>query len=263
MNDFKEKLEQRIVQLKQVIGMKEEELACAPEGMLNVAKSGSRIQYYYKNNSGDIKTYLKCSEQSRIKALCQKDYDQKVLSIARKELNQLERLKSRYPKQTYEDIYGTLNSCRKTMVHPVSLSDEEYIKAWEQEDYQRKGFQEDAPEYYTDKGERVRSKTEILIANALFRNCIPYKYEKPLFLKEYGKIHPDFTVLNVRLRKEFYWEHLGMMDDPKYLEEALQRIAAYEKNNLITGSRLILTFETLKRPINSLSIDKMIKEYLK
>lgn len=34
----------------------------------------------------------------------------------------------------------------------------------------------------TDKGERVKSKSELTIANALYRSKIPYKYECPIIL---------------------------------------------------------------------------------
>ena len=82
-------------------------------------------------------------------------------------------------------------------------------------------------------------------------------------LKEYGLIHPDFTVLNVRTRKEIYFEHLGMMDDEVYREEALKRILAYEKNGIFPGDRLVLTHETLKSPVNSRMIEKVILHYFK
>ena len=77
-----------------------------------------------------------------------------------------------------------------------------YMKQWEAVVYERKGFREDAPNYYTDKGERVRSKAEILIANMLNKHGIPYRYEYPLKLKGYGVIYPDFTLLNINTRKE-------------------------------------------------------------
>lgn len=84
----------------------------------------------------------------------------------------------------------------------------------------------------------------------------------PLHLNGYGTIHPDFTVLNVKERKEYYWEHMGKMDEPEYIEKALQRINAYEKNDIFPGNRLILSHETLKYPINSRNIEKLIFQYL-
>ena len=55
---------------------------------------------------------------------------------------------------------------------------------------------------------------------------------------------------------------MGKMDDAEYCEEALDRITAYEKNGFFPGDSLILTHETLSRPINSKIIDAMIEKYL-
>ena len=38
---------------------------------------------------------------------------------------------------------------------------------------------------------------------------IPYKYECPLQLSNGMIIYPDFTVLDVKRRKVWYWEHRG------------------------------------------------------
>lgn len=264
MERFIETINQRIITLKETILTKEQELSKAPNGIVNVAKSGNRVQFYYKKEASDRdRKYLRNKDKQLVKRLCQKDYDQKVLLAASKELEELEYLKNNYPKETFEDVYNKINICRKEFVHPVILSDEAFVANWEQIEYERKSFREETPEYYTDKGERVRSKSEILIANALKKHNIPYRYECPLYLKGYGTIHPDFTVLNVRLRKEFYWEHMGMVDNSSYLEEAFHRIDMYEKNNIFPGDKLILSHESLKYPINTRSVEKLIYQYLK
>lgn len=263
MSNILIEIQQRMEQLKQVINEKSEAISKAPKGVLNLAKTESRVRYYYKENPSQTeRTYLKKENQHMIELLCQKDYDQKVLHTAQKELYLLEQLKEKYPMEICEDIYAGLHVDRKKYVQPIIVPDEDFIKAWREMEYRGKGFREDAPEYYTDKGERVRSKSEILIANALNRNHIPYRYECPLYLAGYGTIHPDFTVLNVRLRKEMYWEHLGMMDEPEYIEDALNRISLYEKNHYFPGDRLILTHETLRHPLNSKNIENMIFQYL-
>lgn len=61
-----------------------------------------------------------------------------------------------------------------------------------------------------------------------------------------------FAVAETRrnIIKEMYWEHLGMMDDSNYVENALQKIALYEQNGIFPGKNLILTYETGKNPIN-------------
>ena len=60
-----------------------------------------------------------------------------------------------------------------------------------------------------------------------------------------------------------YWEHLGMMDDPSYVEKSLQKITLYEQNGIFPGENLILTYETRKNPMNQKIIRLMIQRYLK
>ena len=260
----KEEIIRRIEELEEIIRVKEAALSHAPKGVINIASNDTRTQYLFKEKpSSKYRKYLKIEEVSLVHALCQKDYDEKILQAARKELKSLEYAIKNYPLLTCEDIYSHLNFHRQKHVTPIILPDEEFVKQWEQVDYPRMGFSEDYPEYYTDKEERVRSKTEIFIANALNKHNIPYKYECPLYLNGYGTVHPDFTVLNVRLRKEIYWEHMGMMDNPEYTETALQKIETYQKNDIFPGDRLILTHETSRHPLNSRIIEKMIFQYLK
>jgi hypothetical protein len=113
----------------------------------------------------------------------------------------------------------------------------------------------------TDRGERVRSKSELIIANLLSKEGIPYKYECPLRLKGFGTVHPDFTALRRKARKEIYWEHLGMMDDPEYAEKAVRKISAYGANGFFPGDRLILTAETKSTPLNVRLIRDLIACY--
>lgn len=96
----------------------------------------------------------------------------------------------------------------------------------------------------------------------LNREGIPYRYEYPLYLNGIGSIYPDFTVLNVRLRKELFWEHLGMMDDTIYVEKAIQKITYYEENGIFPGDNLILTYETKQNPLNQKTVKLMIQHYL-
>ena len=120
------------------------------------------------------------------------------------------------------------------------------------------GFREDAPEYYTKKGLRVRSKSEIIIAETLDKYEIPYLYEKPIKLSGNRIVHPDFTLLNAINRKELYWEHFGMMDDIEYRNNAFNKIRDYESNGYYQGVNFIWTMETAKLPISTKAVDCMV-----
>ena len=54
-----------------------------------------------------------------------------------------------------------------------------------------------------------------------------------------------------------------MMDDPDYVENAIQKIALYQQNGIFPGRNLILTYETKKLPLNPKSVRLIIEEYLR
>ena len=76
-------------------------------------------------------------------------------------------------------------------------------------------------------------------------------------------MYPDFTVLNVRTRRELHWEHFGMMDNPGYVEKTINKIHTYEQNGIYAGEKLLLTYEASKTPINPKFILRTIQRYLK
>jgi hypothetical protein len=166
------------------------------------------------------------------------------------------------PETIFEDVYDSLMEGRRIIVIPAVMTDEEYINIWQNEKYNTKRIRPDDICYETQRGEKVRSKSEVIIADTLYFAGIPYHYEKPLQL---GKriIYPDFTVLNVRTRKEYYWEHLGMLDNEDYLDKALRKLDNYVEHGIREGNNLILTRETAKFPINISNIKDKINYYLK
>jgi len=261
MQQFKEVLAKRIYELKQIIQKEEKRLKKIPEGSVQVTGTEKKVMFYI--NQEGKRRYAREEEQKLVKQLCQKDYDQKILAKAKKELKDLEKLYHNYDNKIYESVYENLHPVRQQLINPIWIPDDEYIKQWEAVEYIPKGFAPKYPEYYTDKGERVRSKSEVLIANALKKYHIPYRFEYPYQLEPYSPvIHPDFTVLNVHKRKEYIWEHLGKTDDEGYIDYSINRIIDYEKHGIFPGDKLILTHETLARPLNSKIIEKTILHYL-
>ena len=119
------------------------------------------------------------------------------------------------------------------------------------------------PVILTEKGERVRSKSEKILADFFYRNNISYKYEKPLNLSGYGIVYPDFTFLSRKLRKEIYWEHEGMMDKPEYAIKAVKKLNSYQMNGILPGERLILTFETEQDVLNTRIVSELADKYLR
>ncbi len=107
MNSLKmNEIDERIIFLQNLVQAKHKEVKKAPKGILNIARAGNRVQYYFKNSSKDkVRKYLKKSQSTLIKALCQKDYDERVIEAAKKELTHLKRLQNHYKKGDCEAIY--------------------------------------------------------------------------------------------------------------------------------------------------------------
>ena len=259
---MKEQLIQRLQYLQQVAKEKEKALLKAPKGTLRVMKDQGNIRYYQRNDTNHKEViYLTKDKISLARELAQKDYDEKVLRAVNKELSAIEKYMYLCPEISAEQIYERLHKGRQILVTPIQPSDEEYLRSWEAVKYEGKGFGEEMPEYYSMKGERVRSKAKIILANMLYQEGVSYRYEYPLYLKGMGEIHPDFTVLNVRLRKEIYWEHLGMMDDDNYAERAVKKINCYMQNGYFPGEQVIFTYETKQTPISQRLIKELIYRY--
>ena len=111
----------------------------------------------------------------------------------------------------------------------------------------------------TVRGELVRSKSEVIIANALFYNGLSYEYEPELELE--GKIkRPDFKIVDADTGMEWYWEHCGMMSDVKYAKRWEDKEKFYAKNGIVRGKNLIVTEERAGEGLNSGEIDELIKQ---
>jgi ATP-dependent DNA helicase RecQ len=68
----------------------------------------------------------------------------------------------------------------------------------------------------TESGIWVRSKSEVIIANILYRSGIDFQYEEKLYYNSNQWKEPDFTIRHNG--KTWYWEHLGLLGDEQYNE---------------------------------------------
>ena len=114
----------------------------------------------------------------------------------------------------------------------------------------------------TLRGELVRSKSEVIIANMLHEAGIAYEYEKELSLGEDGIRIPDFTIDDAESGMLFYWEHCGMMSDKYYRQRWEEKRAVYKKHNIIESENLIVSYDDTNGSIDSVAIKALIDKYL-
>ena len=256
----------RAEELMQVICEKEKILKKAPAGRLRLARRGCKAHYFHvTKNSSEWGDYIPAGESAgdaAIAALAQKDYDILALREINEEIEVLQKCLLKYHPHQLDSLYEESNEGRRKYLKPLYEPDELFDKKWLEKEYYHMEFSEDAPEYYTQQGERVRSKSEMIIADRLYSKGIPYRYEYPLNLQDGYTVHTDFYCLQRRTRKEIPWEHFGMMDQEEYVITAVKKIESYAKTGYILGRNFLATFETAYSPLNVKTVDAIIEQVL-
>ena len=244
--------------IDKLVLLTQEKLKSFPQGCLKIKKHDKRI-YYYRDDGSNRDKIIPKTNLSLAKQLAQRNYLENVLKAAKEESIFLSEIIDKYPKQTAEDVYSQLSPERRNIIRPIQLPDDEFIREWQAKPYTPKPFKKDTPVYITMRGERVRSKSEMIIADRLYINNIPYKYECPITINGIT-FHPDFTILRIQDRKDLYLEHCGKIGDEGYSDDLVDRITMYSENGIIVGDRLFLTFETANKPFDARTIDRLICE---
>ena len=252
--------------LEKVIAYCEKEIAVPPAGRLAVAKGRGAESYRYSiiEKTGDTHgRYLNKSNEKERNKLARQKYYENLLKNAKRELNHINRILDILSNDSLIETYTSLHPGLQKIINPIVVDDETYAKSWLAEEYNKLKFDdEDETKFLSAKGERMRSKSEVLIANELFRQGIPYRYECPLVLKD-GKVkYPDFTILIPHLRKIMYWEHLGKMGDIDYVSRNLKKINEYKSIGIYPGKDLIITFENGTNQLGTSEIRGTIREYI-
>ena len=244
-------LEVREKQLEELANLLARTIREAPPGNIRITHYKGCPRYYYRSSPSDKSgVYMNKDRLSEAALIAQRCYDEKLLELTLKELKMVrEFLQSlRQTAEMLPKIYDNLSPDRRKLTNRRLITDEEYAESWLNREYEPMPFRENAPSFLTARGEMVRSKSELIIANTLNRYHIPYLYEYPLYVAGRKK-RPDFTALVVRNREEKVWEHFGLMDDREYREAAFSKLSEYMKNGLFPGKNLIVTFETSSAPI--------------
>lgn len=260
-------LRERIAELSNVEAVLSKRLSRAPAGVLNVSPHRGGFQYFRVTaKTGRKGEYISKEKMSLASAIAQRDYDAKMLAEIQRQRGVLEKCVAKYDVSVAENLYAQLHLARRSLVTPLVYPDEDFVARWSAVKYAGRGFDADSPVLMTARGERVRSKSEIIIADALFRKGIPYRYEYPHELLLAGArnrkrivVYPDFTCLNVRTHREFVWEHFGMIDVPEYCQNMASKMEMYLQNGFCMGKNFVMTTETHERPLNSMMVEAMLE----
>ena len=236
----------------------EKEVQGFPKDNIYGIKEGKYSRFYLCGGKRSI--YIKKRESDRIKILVNKKFKLKqyeenelILTCLKKVITYLEKKDGTLQMIQVESPYA-----------PILLSGkndyEKSVVEWCQEEFEKNSSYGEHLIHRTMGGDLVRSKSEVIIANTLYMNRIPYRYEAALHLGR-EVVYPDFTILHPKTKKIYYFEHCGMMDKKDYREKLLYKLRLYGKYNILPSDNLILTYESDTMPVDSCQIEQIIRYY--
>ena len=131
-------------------------------------------------------------------------------------------------------------------------------------------FLEEGLIHRTKRGDLVRSKSEVIIANELLAQGIDrYEYEAALSLPDGRTRYPDFTVVDDDTGARYYWEHLGLLHNPDYEARWNRKLEAYRGASILPYDEgggeegtLIVTRDDERGGIDAKAIADLIREVL-
>lgn len=262
-------VQKEICHLERVLSKVDAFLVHAPEGSLKWQKVRKKLYYYhqYKEPLGDKweRRYITKENEALAKALAKKQYYMTIKCMAVKQLYALRKMNQNCPDQELDEIYDGLCEERKVLIEPIRMTVKERVQKWWEEPYGQNSDYLENLRYETEQGEMVRSKSEVIIANILYkhRKDILYKYEKPLLVQVAGgreiTIYPDFTIMNIHTGKLCYWEHAGLMDEELYARRFVKKMNTYVQNGLIPGKDVLTTYETQETPLDIGVVHQLIR----
>lgn len=253
----------RIYELEKILNLKKEEIKIFPNENIRITTCPKRTQFYKTDKKGELGKYIPNSKEKFINQLLQKKYDVMLISELENELVLLKSFHKKYGKRNLDQVFYKIPVSCRNKITPVTFPKEELISVFNTIKYEQKPISDNF-NFITETGIRVRSKSEIMIADALSRNKIPFKYEMPQILNNNNQkvtLHPDFTCLNYKTHEIYLWEHLGIMDNDEYAENAIAKINIYQKNGFCPGKNLILSMETKNNPLSSKMVAGLIENY--
>ena len=241
---LEQEMKRRLLLLERMEKKVRASLSEAPDGRLRISKRGKTIRWYCISDKGNGgQKYIRQKDVKIAQALAQKDYSQKLLKAIHEEMRAIQSYINHHGFVHPEDVHLSLSPARKALISPLLRSDDEYAKWWQSQKVPENPSHPEEKCFATKRGEYVRSKAEVMIADAYYELGIPYICEYPIDVGNGVTRFCDFATLDKRTRKVYYHEHFGMLDKPEYLMKNMRKLSEYRAVGIYTGKNLILTCE--------------------
>ena len=250
---------------KKLLKDSQEILSKSPKGSLFIRERGRGTAYYQvfkERTASGWKTVHKniSNNTGYIKALTDKKVAEKRIVKCKSNLKLLNLLLNEYESCCYNAILQQLPDKYRIV---EKMHREYLLEKWKNAPFNQCPKDPERHIHETQSGELVRSKSEVIIANALYSYGIPFHYEEQFpYPDAYGRYYyPDFVIM-LPDGRILYWEHLGLLSKLSYCQHNAEKLYHYQTNDVHIGKNLIITQDDSKGSCNSAFICKIIEEYI-
>lgn len=261
MDKLVKDINERMAILKKAARRAEREAGTFPEGHLRVSVDKGYPRYYCVTEIGDVSgKYIAKNNRMLAYNLAQKDYNEAFIKQAKEELNRLQIIKELLSKEDADYAYTGISEHRRKLIRPYILTDALYAEAWLRQPFKTNPYKPEEKTCDTNRGDKVRTKSEGFLANMFYDLGIPYRYEEGIRMSSGNMRYPDFTLLKVKTKEEFYFEHLGRLDLSSYRADNFIKMDEYRASGIYLGKNLLVSYEVGESPLDLRGIRKMLIE---
>ena len=265
-------LEHQISEMKSFLDREETRYSVAfaegPEGTLQRGKVNGSPRYMHSihdpaGNGG--KRYIRRiihHDPELIRSLATKEYARLALRQVERNKHYVNQLCRCITDVDHDKLIANMKSAYRLLppgcftLDDNSPTDLMMQREWAAKPYEMSDYRPEGRNKSTSRGLRMRSKSEVLLAEKLYEYGIPFRYEQMLRVGTYD-LAPDFTFLDSS-GKEFYLEYCGMMDDPGYVDHYIWKRNLYESAGITEWTNMIYVYET-GNEIHLDDIDEIIR----
>lgn len=225
------------------------ELGKAPRGFLREKKRVKSVGLYHVVDNREINI---TERPEIVTALIRKKINAKIIKTAKVNIAVLKKVLAVFQPNSYNDIMKTLPKVYQQANNILNKT----AKATQN----KLLYKPETHKHATTAGIYVRSKSEVIIANALTSYGIPFSYEEMFQVKtrDGKRIYPDFKI-KCSDGYIIIWEHWGLLADIEYCIDQAYKLNAYNSQNYIIGENLIITMDDHNGGCNAQKVDEIIR----
>ena len=218
-------------------------------------RSGKLMTFHVYEENGKRKRSVINGETQLMAQLATKRYLEEEIEILTKDIAAIERFVATYIEPTPERIIERLPNKYKAMAEDCFF----YRQRWTTEPYEQSTYKPEEKVQVTSRGLKVRTKSEVVLAEMLDAAGITYRYEQMINIEGFS-FAPDFTILT----KEgiVYWEHAGKIHEEHYRNRHKWKLSMYEKVGIVSWENLIVTYDNAKGGLDTRIIRSEIENKL-